>query len=97
VDRNGRQVRYIIDFYFDESRAGSSDAFEVDARPALDSFGSVMDRTKMGVRSAQACAAQRHGRRLMACCAQVYVWCLRLGLPCPFSGSPPTLLTTRPA
>jgi hypothetical protein len=28
---------------------------------------------------------------------QVYVWCLRLGLPCPFSGSPPTLLTTRPA
>ena len=50
VDRCGKQVRYVIDFYFDERRAGSPDAFVVDARPALDDFGSLRDRAKMGVR-----------------------------------------------
>ena len=25
VDRNGQEVRYVIDFYFDEEKAGSSD------------------------------------------------------------------------
>jgi hypothetical protein len=45
-------VRYVIDFYFDETRAGSPDAFVVDARPALDDLGSLRDRAKMGVRAA---------------------------------------------
>ena len=44
-------MRYVIDFYFDESRAGSPDAIEVDARPALDDLGSLRDRAKMGVRA----------------------------------------------
>ncbi len=82
-------MRYVIDFYFDESHAGSTDAFAVDARPALDSLGSVADRAKMGVRvwRRSVCTS----RRTDAANAQVYVWCLRLGLPCPFSKAP-TLL-----
>jgi cytochrome c heme-lyase len=59
VDRCGKEVRYVIDFYFDESRAGSPDAFTVDARPALDDLGSLRDRAKMGVRIA---------RRAHCCC-----------------------------
>jgi cytochrome c heme-lyase len=64
VDRCGRQVRYVIDFYFDEAHAGSPDAFAVDARPALDSLGSVADRAKMGVRAqrgtqASVCTSRR--------------------------------------
>jgi len=53
VDRCGKEVRYVIDFYFDERRAGSPDAFTVDARPALDDLGSLRDRAKMGVRTAR--------------------------------------------
>eukprot|EP00210_Caulerpa_lentillifera_P008524 g8131.t1 len=49
IDRCGKEVRYVIDFYFDESKAGDQEAFLVDARPALDSFTSVHDRVKMGV------------------------------------------------
>lgn len=65
VDRCGKQVRYVIDFYFDERHAGSPDAFSVDARPALDDLGSVVDRTKMGVRASccsLACVALRGQR-----------------------------------
>lgn len=51
VDRSGREVRYVIDFYFDESKAGTPEAFHVDARPALDSVASVIERAKMGVRN----------------------------------------------
>lgn len=43
----------MIDFYFDEGKAQSMDAFSVDARPALDSVGSLHDRVKMGVREAE--------------------------------------------
>lgn len=49
IDRCGKEVRYIIDFYFDESKAGSPDAFTMDSRPALDSFESCLDRIKMGI------------------------------------------------
>lgn len=49
VDRCGKEVRYVIDFYFDESRAGQLEAFEVDARPALDSPEAALDRVKMSV------------------------------------------------
>ena len=49
VDRCGQEVRYVIDFYFDEEKAGSMEAFEVVARPALDSVTSCVDRVKMNV------------------------------------------------
>ena len=71
VDRGGKQVRYIIDFYFDETRAGSPDAFVVDARPALDDLGSLRDRAKMGVRASHcalallALTARRAGVRVV--------------------------------
>jgi len=54
VLRGEKEVRYVIDFYFDEARAAQPDAFTVDARPALDSFSALADRAKMGVRP---CAA----------------------------------------
>lgn len=59
IDRNGEEVRYVIDFYFDEGKASSMDAFSVDARPALDSAGSLHDRVKMGVRGTQTSASSR--------------------------------------
>lgn len=49
VDRCGREVRYVIDFYFDEEKAGTPDAFEVTVRPALDSPGAALDRVKMNI------------------------------------------------
>jgi cytochrome c heme-lyase len=49
VDRCGREVRYVIDFYFDDGKAGSPDAFEVVVRPALDSPGAALDRAKMKI------------------------------------------------
>ena len=49
VDRCGKEVRYVIDFYFDDSKAGSSDAFEIVVRPALDSPGACLDRVKMSI------------------------------------------------
>mmetsp|Transcript_7007 Transcript_7007/g.43006 ORF Transcript_7007/g.43006 Transcript_7007/m.43006 type:complete len:290 (-) Transcript_7007:1232-2101(-) len=52
VDRCGEVVRYVIDFYFDESKAGSPDAFLLDVRPGLDSIGNTMDRIRMTMREA---------------------------------------------
>lgn len=49
VDRCGKEVRYVIDFYFDEEKAGSADAFEIVVRPALDSPGALLDRMKMQI------------------------------------------------
>ncbi|KAI8467996.1 MAG: cytochrome c/c1 heme lyase-domain-containing protein [Monoraphidium minutum] len=49
VDRCGDEVRYVIDFYFDEDRAGTPEAFEVVARPALDSAGAALDRARMAI------------------------------------------------
>lgn len=43
------QVRYIIDFYFYDEKAGTPGAFEIVARPALDSFESALDRVKMNI------------------------------------------------
>lgn len=57
VDRGGKEVRYIIDYYSDESAADkdstpkhmhdstSMKSISVDVRPALESFESVLDRT----------------------------------------------------
>ncbi|GAX76393.1 hypothetical protein CEUSTIGMA_g3838.t1 [Chlamydomonas eustigma] len=49
VDRCGQEVRYVIDFYFYDEKAGTPEAFEIVARPALDSFDSTLDRIKMNI------------------------------------------------
>jgi cytochrome c heme-lyase len=49
VDRCGEEVRYVIDFYFDDAKAGAPDAFEVVVRPALDSPTAAVDRAKMRI------------------------------------------------
>jgi cytochrome c heme-lyase len=49
VDRNGKQVRYVIDYYFHEDKAGTPGQFDLVVRPAADDLESVMDRVKMSV------------------------------------------------
>lgn len=49
VDRCGQEVRYVIDFYFYDERAGTPQAFEMEVRPALDGFEAALDRVKMGI------------------------------------------------
>lgn len=50
VDRCGTEVRYIIDFYnADTRKAGTPAAMHLDVRPALDSFGAVVDRVRMAI------------------------------------------------
>lgn len=46
VDRCGKQVRYIIDYYGCEPREDKSVPIYLDVRPALDSFGACWDRMK---------------------------------------------------
>mmetsp|Transcript_12208 Transcript_12208/g.36640 ORF Transcript_12208/g.36640 Transcript_12208/m.36640 type:complete len:294 (-) Transcript_12208:605-1486(-) len=48
VDRCGREVRYVIDFYYNENRT-VDEAFELEVRPALDSPGALLDRVKMNI------------------------------------------------
>ena len=91
VDRCGRPVRYVIDFYFNESKAGSMDAFELDVRPALDDWSSLLDRAKMGVRS-------KHLSQLFSSLRQpqVHVLCTRYSIPCPITSmNPPSIPSTR--
>lgn len=49
IDRCGKEVRYVIDFYFDDEKAGSEEAFEIVARPAIDTPAAVIDRMKMQI------------------------------------------------
>ena len=50
VDRCGEQVRYVIDFYFDERNAGDPERqFWMDVRPAPDSFAAALDVIKMNI------------------------------------------------
>lgn len=49
IDRCGTEVRYVIDFYFDEDKAGSPEAFDITVRPALDSPTAALDRIKMNI------------------------------------------------
>mmetsp|Transcript_1895 Transcript_1895/g.2814 ORF Transcript_1895/g.2814 Transcript_1895/m.2814 type:complete len:289 (-) Transcript_1895:533-1399(-) len=49
IDRCGKEVRYVIDFYFNEEKAGTPQAFELVVRPALDSFEAALDRVKMTI------------------------------------------------
>jgi len=51
VDRCGKEVRYVIDFYFYDHKAGTPEAFEIISRPALDSFEAGLDRVKMAIYS----------------------------------------------
>ena len=49
IDRCGREVRYVIDYYFNEDKAGQPGQFDLVVRPAADTFESVLDRVKMQV------------------------------------------------
>ena len=48
VDRCGKQVRYVIDFY-NGAPSGKAVSMYMDVRPALDSFEAVSDHVRMGV------------------------------------------------
>jgi cytochrome c heme-lyase len=74
VDRCGAEVRYVIDFYYDDAKAGTPNAFEIVARPALDSPGAALDRAKMAIYEAFAawglpCPISGHSGRLAAAAA----------------------------
>nr|DBA44776.1 TPA_exp: holocytochrome c synthase [Hymenophyllum dentatum] len=47
VDRGGREMRYVIDFYYDEDAEGIRWPFFVDVRPALDSPTALFLRARM--------------------------------------------------
>ena len=47
VDRNGKEVRYIIDYYDGDMQPGSHRFAQLDVRPAMDSFEAVADRVKV--------------------------------------------------
>ena len=49
IDRCGKRVRYIIDYYDvgDEDSYKKGEFVHLDCRPALDSFGAVVDRTRV--------------------------------------------------
>jgi cytochrome c heme-lyase len=49
VDRCGQQVRYVIDYYFHEDKAGTPGQFDLVVRPAADSVGAAADRVKMAI------------------------------------------------
>jgi len=49
VNRCGTEVRYVIDFYYDDDAAGTPAAFGLRVRPALDGPGAALDRVKMAV------------------------------------------------
>eukprot|EP00092_Neocalanus_flemingeri_P027982 GFUD01030379.1.p1 GENE.GFUD01030379.1~~GFUD01030379.1.p1 ORF type:complete len:247 (+),score=59.70 GFUD01030379.1:41-781(+) len=47
IDRCGKEVRYIIDYYDGELDPGSHEFALLDVRPAMDSFEAVSDRMKV--------------------------------------------------
>ncbi|CAG8587766.1 8554_t:CDS:2, partial [Acaulospora morrowiae] len=49
IDRCGREVRYVIDYYAGPDE-GDKPVFYLDVRPALDSFDSVVDRIKVATK-----------------------------------------------
>lgn len=53
VDRDGKEVRYVIDFYkgADKSQtAGAPISIFLDIRPALDSFSALYDRVTVSIK-----------------------------------------------
>lgn len=51
IDRNGKRVRYVIDYYDigDENGYKTGEFVELDVRPAFDSFGAVIDRSRVAL------------------------------------------------
>jgi len=51
IDRNGKPVRYIIDYYDigDENGYKTGEFVELDVRPAFDSFGAAFDRSRVAM------------------------------------------------
>ena len=51
VDRCGKEVRYIIDYYDvgDKDKYKQGDFVYIDVRPAFDSFGAVLDRSRVAM------------------------------------------------
>ena len=49
IDRNGEEIRYIIDFYTGKPDPTRPVSIHLDCRPALDSFGGFFDRVRMQV------------------------------------------------
>ena len=49
VDRCGRHVRYVIDYYGCEPTGNDSAPIYLDVRPAMDSFTAMWDRMKVAV------------------------------------------------
>ena len=47
VDRSGKEVRYIIDYYDGDLDPGSHRFAQLDVRPAMDSFEAIADRMKV--------------------------------------------------
>lgn len=47
VNRDGKQIRYIIDFYDGAQQMDHAVAMHLDVRPAMDSFGAFWDRLRM--------------------------------------------------
>jgi cytochrome c heme-lyase len=49
VNRCGKQVRYVIDYYSGREDEPGVPVFHADIRPALDSPGALVDRVRMGM------------------------------------------------
>ncbi|OQR92367.1 cytochrome c1 heme lyase [Achlya hypogyna] len=47
VDRNGEEIRYVIDFYSGQPTPGKPISVYMDVRPALDNVGNAVDRLRM--------------------------------------------------
>lgn len=47
VDRNGREIRYVIDFYQGQPRENSLVSIHLDVRPEV-SISGIIDRFRMG-------------------------------------------------
>nr|DBA44784.1 TPA_exp: holocytochrome c synthase [Ophioglossum vulgatum] len=61
VDRGGREMRYVIDFYYDEKAAEENRwPFAVDVRPALDSTAAALLRARMLLHDMMT-VTQKHG------------------------------------
>lgn len=49
VDRCGKEVRYVIDYYSTDNSPNKYQVALLDVRPALDSFGALWDRSKVNI------------------------------------------------
>lgn len=61
VDRNGREVRYVIDYYDAPNDEEGNGVFYLDIRPALDSPGAALTRIKKWTSETWAVAAGKSG------------------------------------